>query len=92
MRLIDADELVYMTLGEDTEKPFRFVPTEFIEDAPTINAVPVIRCKDCKWWSPNRETCIEWADYCFREGRNCILTHFSCRESDYCSWAKRKEE
>lgn len=41
MRLIDADELVYMTLGEDTEKPFRFVPTEFIEDAPTIDAIPV---------------------------------------------------
>lgn len=53
MRLIDADELVYMTLGEDTEKPFRFVPTEFIEDAPTIDAIPV------KWiieWSAEHMT------------------------------------
>lgn len=36
MRLIDADELIYMVLGEDTDEPFSFVPTEFIENAPTI--------------------------------------------------------
>jgi len=38
--------------------------------------IPVIRCKDCKWW--NADTCMEWygtpyapADgYCFRAERN----------------------
>ena len=98
MRLIDADELRKDVL-ELPDCPNGYSDTfdksliiALVDEAPTVDAVPVIRCKDCKWWSPNRETCIEWADYCFREGRNCILTHFSCRESDYCSWAKRKEE
>ena len=108
MRLIDADELIKKLEFnswdiEEWELPHEQVSAglranaydrKTVEDAPTIDAVPVIRCKDCKWWSPNRKTCTEWADYCFRESKNCILTHFSCRESDYCSWARtgRKEE
>lgn len=81
MRLIDADELIYMTLGEDTEKPFRFVPTEFIEDAPTIDAVPVVRCKDCKHWQ-----CDDYESYCDELGI------FGTDMNSYCSYAKRKEE
>ena len=41
MRLIDADELIYMTIGEDTDTPFKFVPTEFIENAEEVEAIPV---------------------------------------------------
>lgn len=41
MKLIDADELIYMTIGEDTDMPFRFVPTEFIENAEEVEAIPV---------------------------------------------------
>jgi len=40
MRLIDADELIYFTLGDD-EKSLRFVPSEFIEQAETIDAIPI---------------------------------------------------
>ena len=76
MRLIDTDELIYMALGEDTEKPFRFVPLEFIEDVPTIDAVPVIRCKDC--------------DRYFQ--KICHLTMHKRDETDFCSRAQRKEE
>lgn len=36
MRLIDADELVVMEYGG-----IKFVPKEFIDDAPTVDAVPV---------------------------------------------------
>ena len=97
MRLIDADAVEEITWQDPSYTDPLNVLTEVREKVralPTIDAVPVIRCKDCKWWSPNRKTCIEWADYCFRESKNCILTHFACRESDYCSWARtgRKEE
>lgn len=40
MKLIDKDELIYMEIGEG-EKAFRFVPAEFIEDAPTVEAIPI---------------------------------------------------
>ena len=80
MRLIDADKLRKDVL-ELPDCPNGFSDTfdkslilALVDEAQTIDAVPVIRCKDCKWWRPN-ETCIEWYDspyeapadgYCFR--------------------------
>lgn len=46
MRLIDADALPkytgYALSADEVAKA--------VEVAPTIDAVPVVRCKDCKWW------------------------------------------
>ena len=88
MRLIDADELIYMVLGEDTDEPFRFVPTEFIENAPVIDAEPVIRCKDCMYWKEHKPT----------ERRFCELvttptkSYWLSRADDFCSRGERKED
>ena len=48
MRLIDADALV--SLEEVKHKGCAYI--EEINNAPTIDAVPVVRCKDCKWYDP----------------------------------------
>lgn len=78
MRLIDADDLVYVVIGEDTDdNPLRFVPTEFIENAPTIDAEQVVRCKDCKHWV--------WPNTCGDE----VITRY---ENDFCSRGERKED
>lgn len=50
MRLIDADALL-----EQMKHRNEFVgrpsdPVCLVEDAPTIDAVPVVRCEDCKWF------------------------------------------
>lgn len=51
MRIIDADKLMRIYFDDDEgNKTFEFVPSEFIDSAPTVDAVPVVRCKDCKWW------------------------------------------
>jgi len=48
MRLIDADELIHFYFDdEDGNETFGFVPDEFIEEAPVIEAEPIVRCKDC---------------------------------------------
>ena len=52
-----------------------------IECAPTIDAVPVIRCKDCKHWQ-----CDDSESYCDELGI------FDTDMNSYCSYAKRKEE
>ena len=44
MRLIDADALIEEAL---TEGAYGYVDAEQIADAPTIDAVEVVRCKDC---------------------------------------------
>ena len=44
MRLIDADALIEEAL---TEGAYGYVDSKQIADAPTVDAVPVVRCKDC---------------------------------------------
>ena len=57
---------------------------EVIEALPTIDAVPVVRCKDCKWWGLS-----EYNTF----GIHVCKKFSGVRgESDYCSRAERSEE
>lgn len=82
VRLIDADALAkfidYGHLNDPNVKNYSENDIrEMIDMMPTVDAVPVIRCKDCKWWKAEKEECIEWYDspyapadgYCFRAER-----------------------
>ena len=44
MRLIDADALIKEACAEGA---YGYVDAKQIADAPTVDAVPVVRCKDC---------------------------------------------
>ena len=51
-RLIDADPFREWWL-ENGENEYVYDTNCFLEsidEQPTIDAVPVVRCKDCKWW------------------------------------------
>ena len=82
-RLIDADKLnsdVMLPSGEEDEE-FEFVTMFAIEHAPTVDAVEVVRCKDCKYLIADD------GDYC------CDLHEFICKQdNDYCSWGERRED
>lgn len=52
MRLIDADELLTDPYFQDESIPERDMFIEAVEDSPTIDAVEVVRCKDCIFWKP----------------------------------------
>lgn len=73
MRLINADDLIYMEYGG-----IEFVPTEFIKEAPTIDAVPVVRCKDCKH-KENEEPRIV---YCPNQKGGWVSEDFFCADGD----------
>lgn len=49
-RLIDANALVWSVGISDDGKQFFYVKAENIDNAPTVDAVEVVRCKDCKHW------------------------------------------
>lgn len=73
MRLIDANAL---ETHEIYEGDFvRVVYADDIDEAQTIDAVPVVRCKDCKYYNPIG-VCIEM---------NCSV----CEDS-FCCWAERR--
>ena len=61
-----------------------------IDDAPTIDAVPVVRCRECKHWKPSGSKAgNSFSDMEYIGG--CEFTKYCRRESDFCSYGKRKE-
>lgn len=53
MRLIDADALPKLIIYQpsDEVKEIINVFTRAIAEAPTIDAEPIVRCKDCRWFN-----------------------------------------
>ena len=91
MRLIDVDDLGVGRCSKDV------LPAAYcagwngllglIEKAPTVDAVPVVRCKDCEYSckDANGRTC---------EGYWYELSEFAVavQDDDFCSHGKRKED
>ena len=69
-----------------------------IYDTPTVDAVPVIRCKDCKHWLPHEQFGFdydngEYHNYCALLVPEDDDYYAFTREADeFCSRAERKEE
>ena len=61
MRLIDADALMKEALAEGA---YGYVDAKQIADAPTVDAAPVVRCKDCKYFKTllcqNEDSHADW--------------------------------
>lgn len=63
-RLVDADKiLAALSVFRDREHGNHHfmngiaTAKEIIESQPTVDAVPVVRCKDCKYWNPKHAYC-----------------------------------
>ena len=56
MRLINADELKGKAFADPDDGEY-FVYCQDIDEAPTVDAVPVVRCKDCKYYKPDEYEC-----------------------------------
>lgn len=54
MRLIDANALIKEA---NADGAYGYVDAKQIADAPTIDAVEVVRCKDCKYHHWEQEPC-----------------------------------
>jgi len=100
MRLIDADALKekisYRQWDVDDDLPRDeastrisecYVIGRIVDDMPTVDAVPVVRCKDCKWYKTN----YSWDG---KEHRVCVIEAYEPvrKADDFCSRAERKEE
>lgn len=60
---------------------------EAIRDAPTVDAVPVIRCKDCKFSMSGIDKYNERYILCQLHERS-----YGVIDDGFCMWAERKEE
>lgn len=76
MRLIDADKLLEKLAYIMPQDDLYAVTVEAIRQAPTVDAVPVVRCRDCKY--SVRSIC------CY----HCVPTGFP--PDSFCSFAVTK--
>ena len=106
IRLIDGNKLletykkwIPQLLSKEDEGDRRGVETciMVLEDRKTVNAVPVVRCRECKYWGDEdgksqREDGVLFArcnvhNYLI-DGRH---TGWCPSENDFCSYGERKE-
>ena len=87
MRLIDADRFKIWLMENyilyDGNRSLKD-----IDEQPTVDAVPVVRCKDCKWFATypyGIHDCIKINEICSPEWEVCN------DPDDYCSRGERKE-
>ena len=88
-RLIDAysakEALEYTLVGDEASMAERVIDSQ-----PTVDAVPVVRCRDCQHWKPTGSKAgNSFSDMEYIGG--CEFTKYCRRESDFCSYGKRKE-
>lgn len=84
MRLIDADALIEnIEQCKGKNSIYAQFVRAYVKEAPTADAVPVVRCRDCRCWT-------EWANgtgSCSRFALDWIGTD----ADDFCSMGERKD-
>ena len=81
MRLIDADALIEEAL---TEGAYGYVDAKQIADAPTIDAVEVVRCKDCGHGERGADNIVRCNH---PSGKRIMMTAYG-----FCNYGQRRED
>ena len=84
MRLIDADAEAKWCRNHVLDAAERSAMLEFLRNCSTIDAVPVVRCKDCEHWNEDALACdtLPWVN---------SSEHANWYADDFCSYGERKE-
>lgn len=90
-KLIYADDLLNAIRDDHNINGAHFARIRrHIDDAPEVEAVEVVRCRDCKYWKPSgNKAGNSVSDMEYIGG--CEFTNYCRRESDFCSYGERKE-
>ena len=94
MRPIDADaflkDILTAGIGKTVIEYSECDIGYMIRKRPTIDAVPVVRCRECVHWKPiGSKAGNSFSDMEYIGG--CEFTNYCRRESDFCSYGERKE-
>lgn len=85
MRLVDADALMekeYSRLREG--EVLHRIPPSHVDAAPTIDAVPVVRCQDCRYYPTAK---VNEKGFLI-----CPASGMEITETDYCSYGSRMDK
>ena len=90
MRLIDADALLETAnwlVFADNKVDVAYVQVADIMRQHTVDAVPVIRCRECKYYEVGQNEVDAWSA-CYAHVGRIIETW----DDNFCGWAERKEK
>lgn len=92
MRWIDAEKLERL-FNEQIEQGVGVIGAfdafyDALQDTPTVDAVPVVRCKECKWFADNNDG--DWFG-CWLFQAIQIIPEDTPKPDDYCSYGERKD-
>ena len=87
MRLIDADALENGFGISDAD----IIAKEVIRDAPTVDAVPVVRCRECKHAYINSFSAASGVALCRLLTKRAEGIQIVMQQDDFCSYGERKE-
>ena len=92
MRLIDAEKLNRL-FNEQIEQGVGAIGAfdafyDALQDTPTVDAVPVVRCKDCKWFADNNDG--DWFG-CWLFQTIQIIPEDAPKPDDFCSYGERRD-
>lgn len=90
VRLIDADAIEHcLVIGgrRHGKTIISEIIRRAIQTAPTVDAVPVIRCKDCKYYLKSNEEC-----QLIKTRLHFYETDKKWFEDSFCAWAERKDK
>lgn len=79
-RLIDANALIKEA---NSDGAYGYVDAKQISEAPTVDAVEVVRCKDCKHYEIHKPKVLE---NCERNGYLIPM-----KPDDFCAYGERKD-
>ena len=88
-RLIDANALIALA-GNDLWEYEVHQIEYYVSKTPTVDAVEVVRCKDCYWWNTERKG-INGECVC---NRFSMFKHYSnlTLPTDFCSYGERRTD
>ena len=85
-RLIDANRAMEIVRNQGIAHPNAYHLTNYatliLREAPTVDAVEVVRCKDCKHCDPENNHC---------DHPMSTAAPLSRKPDDFCSYGERKE-
>lgn len=88
MKAVDADKLsekaIVVQNSIHPELGFFIIPIDVAKTLKIVDAVEVVRCKDCYWRIYDNSSQEYW---CNNQTGLCS----QCKDNDYCSYGKRKE-
>lgn len=89
MRLIDADKIFQKVKGSTASKAVKCLTEVLVATAPTVDAVVVTRCRDCKHFNHKRMECENEAISTDYEGGAQYSLNFGL--DDFCSYGEPKD-